>query len=77
MASILDNADIYDSTHDDYNDANGTFIIEFLEDSPLINITEEPVPVNDIDTENPELIEFHSLLFNQVYHQLDIREWVY
>ena len=78
MASILDNTDIADSTNDYtvYDDTDGTLIIEFLEDSPLIDITEEPISVNDIDAENPALVEFRSLLFDTVYHQLDIREWI-
>ena len=78
MASILDNIDTYESTNDYnvYTDTDGTLIIEFLEDSPLVDIIEESIPVNDIDTENPELVEFRSMLFDQVYHQLDIREWV-
>ena len=78
MATILDNTDISESTNDytAYIDADGTLIIEFLEDSPLIDITEEPVTVGDIDAENPALMEFRSLLFDTVYHQLDIREWI-
>lgn len=78
MASILDNTDTYEQSYryNAYTDIDGTFVIEFLEESPLIDIIEEPVPVNDIDTENPALVEFRSLLFDQVYHQLDIREWV-
>lgn len=78
MASILDNADIYEPSYNynAYTDIDGTFIIEFLEESPLTETIEEPAPIDDIDTENPALIEFRSLLFDQVYHQLDIREWV-
>lgn len=78
MASILDNADICEPSYryNAYTDADGTFVIEFLEESPLTETIEEPIPVNDIDTENPALVEFRSLLFDQVYHQLDIREWV-
>ena len=75
MASILDNFDMIDE-YDTYVDDDGTFIIEFLEESPLVNITEEAFPGDDFDTENPALVEFRSLLFDQVYHQLDIREWV-
>lgn len=75
MTSILDNAD--DSyAYGTYIDEDGTLVIESLDESPLIDIIEKPVPVNDIDDENPALVEFRSLLFNQVYHQLDIREWV-
>ncbi len=78
MASILDNADSYEQSYgyNTYTDADGTFVIEFLEEPPLINSIEEPVSVDGIDTENPALVEFRSLLFDQVYHQLDIREWV-
>ena len=78
MASILDNADIYEPSYNynAYTDIDGTFIIEFLEESPLTETIEEPALIDDIDTENPALIEFRSLLFDQVYHQLDIREWV-
>ena len=75
MASILDNFDTIDE-YSTYVDEDGTFILEFLEDSPLVNITEEAFPEDDFDTENPALVEFRSLLFDTVYHQLDIREWV-
>lgn len=75
MASTIDNADI-SYMYNAYTDADGTFIIEFLEDSPLTEAMEEPIPVDDIDMENPALVEFRSLLFDQIYHQLDIREWV-
>ncbi len=75
MASILDNFDTIDE-YNTYVDEDGTFILEFLEDSPLVNITEEVFPGDDFDTENPALVEFRSLLFDTVYHQLDIREWV-
>ena len=75
MASILDNADTtYE--YNTYVDEDGTFILEFLEESPLVDATEEAIPYDNFDTENPALVEFRSLLFDTVYHQLDIREWV-
>lgn len=78
MASILDNIDIIDETEDyiAYIEPDGTFVIESFEDAPLIDVTEEPLINPSIDPENPKIVEFRSLLFDQVYHQLDIREWI-
>lgn len=78
MASLLDNIEMIEETDDHitYIDENGTFVIESFDDYPLIDMIEEPSSDQEIDTENPALVEFRALLFNQVYHQLDIREWV-
>lgn len=78
MTSLLDNIEMIEETDDRITcvDENGTFVIESLDDYPLINMIEEPSSGQEIDTENPTLIEFRALLFNQFYHQLDIREWV-
>lgn len=59
-----------------YVDDDGTFVLEFLEESTNGDVEEEAVPINDIDPENLALVEFRSLLFDTMYHQLDIREWV-
>ena len=78
MCSILDNYDTIDETEEyiTYFESDGSFVIEYLEDNPLIDETEEPLSNPLVDPENPKLVEFRSLLFDQVYHQLDIREWV-
>ena len=78
MASILDNFEIIEETEEyvTYIEPDGTFVIESFEDAPLIDETEAPLINPLVDPENPKLVEFRSLLFDQVYHQLDIREWV-
>ena len=78
MVSLLDNIEIIEEIDDNivYIDEDGTCVIDSTNDCPLIDMIEEPVSVQDIDPENPELTAFRELLFNQVYHQLDIREWV-
>ena len=78
MASLLDNIEILEETDDHitYIDEDGTYVVETFDDYPLIDMTEEPSSDQEIDPENPALVEFRALLFNQVYHQLDIREWV-
>lgn len=75
MASLLDNFEMIDK-HMSYINEDGNCVIESTNDCPLIDMIEEPVPTKDIDPENPKLTAFHELLFNQSYHQLDIREWV-
>ena len=77
MVSLLDQFDIIEETdtYISYID-DGTLVIEDLSESPLI-LEETPIePDNLADPENPELVAFRSLLFDTVYHQLDVREWV-
>lgn len=78
MCSILDQYEIIDETDEQltYRDPDGTVTIEFLGDSPLIDFEEDINEYQGIDPENPPLVAFRSLLFDQVFHQLDIREWV-
>ena len=78
MCSILDQYEIIDETDEQitYRDAEGTVTIEFLGDSPLVELEEDISEDQRIDPENPQLVAFRSLLFDQVFHQLDIREWV-
>lgn len=78
MASLLDNIEIIEKTDEyiTYFDDDGTFVIESTDGRPLIDMKEEPNAEPLIDPENPAIVEFRSMLFDQVYHQLDIREWV-
>ena len=78
MYSILDNFDVIEETEEyiKYIDSDGALVIESFEDDLIIDETEEPLINPSVDPENPKLVEFRSLLFDQVYHQLDIREWV-
>ena len=78
MCSILDQYEIIDETDEQitYHDAEGTVTIEFLGNSPLVELEEDISEDQRIDPENPQLVAFRSLLFDQVFHQLDIREWV-
>ena len=77
MVSILDQFDIIEETETQITYMDGdTLVIEDLSESPL---TFDEMPIesdNQADPENPELVAFRSLLFDTVYHQLDIREWV-
>lgn len=74
MVSLLDQIDIIEET-DTYTN-NGTHVMEDIGESPL-TLEETPVEFDNIaDPENPELVAFRSLLFDTIYHQLDIREWV-
>ena len=80
MCSLLDQYEIIEESEEQitYRDIDGTVILEFLGDSPLVEL-EECIDEDDqsIDPENPQLVEFRSMLFDQVFHQLDIREWVF
>ena len=78
MFTILDNIDTIDESdsHITYIDSEGTLVIESYDECPLLELEEQTTTYDSYDTENPELIAFRSLLFDTVYHQLDIREWV-
>ena len=62
MTSILDNIEIIEETSAKaYIDEDGNLIINN----------------NDIiDQENPEIELFNPSIFDKMYHQLDIREWL-
>lgn len=78
MSSIIDQYEIIEETDEQitYIDPEGTLVIECIGESPLVDTEEDINKDQRIDPENPELVEFRSLLFDQVFHQLDIREWV-
>ena len=78
MCSLLDQYEIIDETEERimYRDTEGTVTIDFLGESPLVDFEEDISEDQRIDPENPSLITFRSRLFDQVFHQLDIREWV-
>ena len=78
MYSLLDQYEIIDENDEliMYRDTEGTVTIDFLGESPLVDFEEDISEDQRIDPENPQLIAFRSLLFDQVFHQLDIREWV-
>lgn len=77
MTTILDQFEIIEETDDHITYMDGdTLVIESIEDSPLM-LNETPEQYESaIDPENPQLIAFRSILFDTIYHQLDIREWV-
>lgn len=77
MVSILDQFDIIEETETSITYMDGeTMVIEDLSDN-LLTLEETPVEYDNLaDPENPKLEAFRSLLFDTVYHQLDIREWV-
>ena len=78
MCALLDQYEIIDENDEliMYRDTEGAVTINFLGESPLVDIEEDDAEDQRIDPENPPLIAFRSLLFDQVFHQLDIREWV-
>lgn len=75
MVSILDQIDIIEETSTSVVYIDGdTLVIEDLSESPLTLDETLAEPIDCADPENPELVAFRSLLFDTIYHQLDIRE---